>query len=225
MVATCRQFQIPATAEISRSGNGAHLWIFFSSAMPAVEARQLGAALISYTCSHSRQLELASYDRMFPNQERMPKGGFGNLIALPLQKEPRDQGRSIFVDNQLQLYLDQWVHLKGIERMDDVGFATSIQQGLEQLRQLDAIELHLYENDRLMKEFGEDCALSEAFSHIDRHFLQEKNAIAAARAAGEIKQHLALLERSPESGRPLKHSYEPHVLHGATRPPVGQFRV
>jgi len=76
MVATCRQFQIPATAEISRSGNGAHLWIFFSSAMPAVEARQLG------------------------------------------------------------------------------------------------IELHLYENDRLMKEFGEDCALSEAFSHIDHHFMR-----------------------------------------------------
>lgn len=125
---TSRQFQIPATIEISRSGNGAHLWIFFSHTMPAVEARRLGAALVSYTCSHSRQLELTSYDRMFPNQERMPKGGFGNLIALPLQKRPRDQGRSIFVDDQLHPFPDQWEHLHCIERMEDVAVATAIQQ-------------------------------------------------------------------------------------------------
>ena len=128
MAATCRRFQIPATVEISRSGNGAHLWIFFVQAIPAFEARQLGAALISYTCSHSRQLELTSYDRMFPNQERMPKGGFGNLIALPLQKGPRDQGRSIFVDDHLHPYPDQWKHLHSLERMDGVGVATAIQQ-------------------------------------------------------------------------------------------------
>ncbi len=128
MMVTCRYFQVPATIEISRSGNGAHLWIFFSHAIPAFEVRKLGAALISYTCSHSRQLELASYDRMFPNQERLPKGGFGNLIALPLQKGPRDLGRSIFVDDQLQPYADQWAHLSALERLDEVGVATSIEQ-------------------------------------------------------------------------------------------------
>ena len=128
VVATCRQFQIPATIEISRSGNGAHLWIFFAQAIPAFEARQLGAALISHTCSHSRHVELTSYDRMFPNQERMPKGGFGNLIALPLQKGPREQGRTIFVDDHLHPYPDQWEHLRSLVRMDEVGVATVNQQ-------------------------------------------------------------------------------------------------
>ena len=137
IVVTCRYFQIPATIEISRSGNGAHLWIFFSQAVPSVEARQLGAALISYPCSHSRQLDFTSYDRMFPNQERMPKGGFGNLIALPLQKRPRDLGRSIFVDDQLHPYLDQWDHLNGLGRMDEVEIATSIQQLSEGYHVLD----------------------------------------------------------------------------------------
>jgi hypothetical protein len=101
---SCRELGIPAALEISRSGNGAHAWIFFAEPVPAREARQLGAALISHTCDRTRQLSLASYDRLFPNQDTMPKGGFGNLIALPLQKQPRDSGRSVFVDEHLQPY-------------------------------------------------------------------------------------------------------------------------
>jgi hypothetical protein len=73
--------------EISRSGKGSHAWIFFTEPVPAREARQLGAALISHTCDRTRQLSLASYDRLLANQDTMPKGGFGNLIALPLQKQ------------------------------------------------------------------------------------------------------------------------------------------
>jgi hypothetical protein len=87
---SCRELGIPAALEISRSGNGAHAWIFFATPVPAREARQLGAALISHTCGRTRQLSLASYDRLFPNQDTLPKGGFGNLIALPLQKQPRE---------------------------------------------------------------------------------------------------------------------------------------
>ena len=79
----CLELDIPAALEISRSGKGAHVWVFFSHPVLAREARQLGAALISYTCDKTRQLSLASYDRFFPNQDIMPKGGFGNLIALP----------------------------------------------------------------------------------------------------------------------------------------------
>jgi len=82
---SCRDFEIPAALEISRSGNGAHIWVFFSEPVPAREARHLGAALISHTCDRTRQLSLASYDRLFPNQDIMPKGGFGNLIALPFR--------------------------------------------------------------------------------------------------------------------------------------------
>ncbi len=105
---SCREMAIPAALEISRSGQGAHVWIFFADPVPAREARQLGAALISHTCDRTRQLSLGSYDRLFPNQDTLPKGGFGNLIALPLQKQPRALGRSVFVDEHLEPYPDQW---------------------------------------------------------------------------------------------------------------------
>ena len=111
---SCRELDIPAALEISRSGNGAHAWVFFAQPVPARDARQLGAALISHTCDRTRQLSLASYDRLFPNQDTMPKGGFGNLIALPLQKQPRESGRSVFVDEQLQPYPDQWAFLASV---------------------------------------------------------------------------------------------------------------
>ncbi|MDT8443148.1 MAG: DEAD/DEAH box helicase family protein [Desulfuromonadales bacterium] len=114
---SCRELGVPAALEISRSGNGAHAWIFFAEPVPAREARQLGAALISHTCDRTRQLSLTSYDRLFPNQDTMPKGGFGNLIALPLQKQPRESGRSVFVDEQLQPYPDQWAFLASIRPM------------------------------------------------------------------------------------------------------------
>lgn len=110
----CTELEIPAALEISRSGDGAHVWIFFDEAVPARAARQLGAALISHTCTRTRQLALSSYDRLFPNQDTMPKGGFGNLIALPLQKQPREQGCSVFVDETLTPYPDQWDYLASI---------------------------------------------------------------------------------------------------------------
>lgn len=111
---TCILNNLPAALEISRSGNGAHLWLFFSNPTPARDARRLGTALISATCSRTRQLKLSSYDRLFPNQDTMPKGGFGNLIALPLQKHPRELGRSVFVDSNLQPLPDQWAFLESI---------------------------------------------------------------------------------------------------------------
>ena len=74
---TCNENNLPAALEISRSGEGAHLWIFFAEATHARDARQLGTALISATCARTRQLKLSSYDRLFPNQDTMPKGGFG----------------------------------------------------------------------------------------------------------------------------------------------------
>ena len=81
---SCEDLGVPAVLEISRSGNGAHAWIFFSSRVSARDARRLGTSIISHTCARTRQLKLESYDRLFPNQDTMPKGGFGNLIALPL---------------------------------------------------------------------------------------------------------------------------------------------
>ncbi|MFZ6759373.1 TOTE conflict system archaeo-eukaryotic primase domain-containing protein [Undibacterium sp. Ji50W] len=114
---TCLANGLPAALEISRSGEGAHLWLFFNGAVLARDARRLGTALISATCARIRQLKLSSYDRLFPNQDTMPKGGFGNLIALPLQKLPRELGRSVFVDENLQPLADQWAYLGSIQPM------------------------------------------------------------------------------------------------------------
>jgi superfamily II DNA or RNA helicase len=114
---SCWELSIPAALEISRSGNGAHVWIFFTDPVSAREARRLGAALISHTCDRTRQLSLASYDRLFPNQDTLPQGGFGNLIALPLQKQPREQGRSVFVNARLESYPDQWSFLATIRSL------------------------------------------------------------------------------------------------------------
>ncbi len=115
---SCRDLDVPAALEISRSGKGAHAWVFFSGRVSARDARRLGTAIISHTCTRTRQLKLTSYDRLFPNQDTMPKGGFGNLIALPLQKWPRENGCSVFVDDDLHPYEDQWAFLASIQPMD-----------------------------------------------------------------------------------------------------------
>ncbi|MEO6277513.1 TOTE conflict system archaeo-eukaryotic primase domain-containing protein [Roseateles sp.] len=114
---SCEELAVPAALEISRSGQGAHAWVFFAGRVSARDARRLGTALISHTCSRTRQLKLESYDRLFPNQDTMPKGGFGNLIAMPLQKHPRESGCSVFVDSALRPHPDQWAFLAEVQPM------------------------------------------------------------------------------------------------------------
>ena len=115
--ATCQNYSVPCAIEISRSSNGAHVWIFFDSAIPAIIARRFGTFIISKTCASQRQLELTSYDRLFPNQDNLPSGGFGNLIALPLQKKMREQGGSLFVDKDFIPFSDQWDYLASLKKM------------------------------------------------------------------------------------------------------------
>lgn len=114
---SCDELGVPAALEVSRSGKGAHAWVFFANRVSARDARRLGTAIISHACTRTRQLQLTSYDRLFPNQDTMPKGGFGNLIALPLQKGPREKGFSVFVDAELRPYPDQWAFLASIQPM------------------------------------------------------------------------------------------------------------
>jgi len=114
---TCEELGIPAAIERSRSNDGGHVWIFFNSPIPAVAARKLGSAALTYTMERHTQLGLDSYDRLFPSQDTMPKGGFGSLIALPLQRIPRDKGNSLFLDKEFNPYADQWSFLSGIRKM------------------------------------------------------------------------------------------------------------
>lgn len=111
---TCRDAGIAVTLERSRSGNGAHAWIFFSEPLPAVVARRMGCYLLTETMSRRHALSLASYDRLFPSQDTMPTGGFGNLIALPLQHEARKRGNTLFLGEELDPHEDPWVYLQSL---------------------------------------------------------------------------------------------------------------
>jgi superfamily II DNA or RNA helicase len=127
-LATCREKGVPAALERSRSGNGGHVWIFFSESVPASEARKLGAHLVTETMERWPDLGFESYDRFFPSQDTMPAGGFGNLIALPLQNGPRQQGNSVFVDDELRPYDDQWSYLSSLRRMNRSKVANLVDQ-------------------------------------------------------------------------------------------------
>ena len=113
----CRRLDLPAALERSRSGNGAHVWIFFTAPIPAILARQLGCLLITEAMSHRHEIGMRSYDRLFPSQDTMPKGGFGNLIALPLQHTPRQSGNTVFLDKAFVPFTDQWAYLTTIQRV------------------------------------------------------------------------------------------------------------
>lgn len=114
---TCKRRNVPASLERSRSGNGGHVWIFFEQPVAASEARKMGAALLTETMERCPQIGFESYDRFFPNQDTMPSGGFGNLIALPLQRMPREKGNSLFLDEHFEPYPDQWAYLSSVRRM------------------------------------------------------------------------------------------------------------
>jgi hypothetical protein len=114
---TCRQLGLQASLERSRSGNGGHVWLFFEEPIPAALARKLGSHILTETMERRPNIGFKSYDRFFPSQDTLPKGGFGNLIALPLQKEPREQGNSLFLDEQFKPYPDPWAFLSRVEKI------------------------------------------------------------------------------------------------------------
>jgi superfamily II DNA or RNA helicase len=114
---TARAKGVPVAIERSRSGNGAHAWIFFTEAVPAADARRLGALLVTATMDRCPDIGFDSYDRFFPSQDTMPAGGFGNLIALPLQSRPRENGNSVFLDDNFRPHEDQWAYLSTIGRL------------------------------------------------------------------------------------------------------------
>lgn len=115
---TCRRLGLPAAVERSRSGRGAHVWFFFEDAIPAAIARRLGSHLLTETMEDRPDVGLDSYDRLFPNQDTMPHGGFGNLIALPLQKRPRNQENSVFLDDSFEPWRDQWAFLASLRKIE-----------------------------------------------------------------------------------------------------------
>ena len=115
----CRSWNVPCSVERSRSGNGAHVWIFFDNPVLAVKARRLGNAILTEAMSRNGKISFKSYDRFFPNQDTMPEGGLGNLVALPLQGNARKHGNSVFVDENFEPYPDQWEFLLNVGKLSE----------------------------------------------------------------------------------------------------------
>jgi hypothetical protein len=124
----CRRLGLNAVLERSRSGHGGHVWLFFENAIPATLARRLGSHVLTEAMEARPEIGLDSYDRLFPNQDTLPQGGFGNLIAWPLQREPRDRGNSVFVDDELVPWSDQWAFLAAIRKAPRVEVERIVQE-------------------------------------------------------------------------------------------------
>ena len=116
-VAACRSKGVPAGLEHSRSGDGGHVWIFFAEPVPALLARRLASHLLTEAMESAPDIGFKSYDRLFPSQDNLPEGGFGSLIALPLQGGPRKVGNTVFLDDSFAPLEDQWAFLSSLRRL------------------------------------------------------------------------------------------------------------
>lgn len=139
---------LSAALERSRSGKGAHVWLFFSEAISASLARRLGAHILTETMEQHPDVGLDSYDRFFPNQDTLPKGGFGNLIALPLQKNSRNSDNSVFIDENLNSFEDQWAFLASLRKINRLEIEEIVEQA-EVKGKIVGVRLDISEEDNL----------------------------------------------------------------------------
>lgn len=117
----CKNLDVDAVVERSRSGRGAHLWIFFKEMVPARLARRFGFALLEKGAESVNLKSFKYYDRMIPTQDALPEGGLGNVIALPLQGMALKSGNSAFIDENWNAYEDQLNVLAGTRRLTRQG--------------------------------------------------------------------------------------------------------
>ncbi len=143
---TCKTYNVPAALERSRSGNGGHIWIFFSEPISASLARQLGAFVLTETMERRPEIGLDSYDRFFPSQDTIPTGGFGNLIALPLQNKARKLGNSLFLDQEFSPYPDQWKFLANVRRMKPQEAEILVEEAVRR-GQVVGVRMHVTDED------------------------------------------------------------------------------
>lgn len=130
-VDVCKSWNVPCSIERSRSGNGAHVWIFFESPVLAVKARRLGNAILTEAMNREGKISFKSYDRFFPNQDTLPEGGLGNLVALPLQGNARKNGNSVFVNEFFEPYPDQWAYLLNARKLSEQALEELLKQNAD----------------------------------------------------------------------------------------------
>lgn len=145
-----REFGVDVAIERSRSGNGAHAWLFFEEPIPAKVARELGTLLLARAMRRTTSIDFTSYDRLFPSQDVLPAGGFGNLIALPFQGRALPSGNSVFVDDDFQAHPDQWAYLASLKKCT----SEKAREVVDALRDLVPSNMHLDEGKNSEKGYG-----------------------------------------------------------------------
>ena len=119
-VDVCKSWNIPYSIERFRSGNGAHVWVFFETPVLSVKARRIGNVILTEAMNRNGKIGFKSYDRFFPNQDTLPEGGLGNLVALPLQGQARKNGNSVFVNEYFEPFDNQWEYLLNVSKLSEV---------------------------------------------------------------------------------------------------------
>jgi hypothetical protein len=141
---------VETLVERSRSGSGAHGWIFFDQPVPARMARALGTLILAKCGESNHRLDLASFDRFFPNQDYLPMGGFGNLIALPFQHAAVQQGNTLFVDDSLRPFEDQWATLASVRKVSPQEISRVLGSALATRKEKPEDDLSLATNARIV---------------------------------------------------------------------------
>jgi superfamily II DNA or RNA helicase len=199
--AVCTTFSVPFGIERSRSGHGSHAWFFFTEPIAASLARRFGSALLTNAMSERHEIKFRSYDRFFPNQDTMPKGGFGNLIALPLQREARKDGNSVFVDEDFHPHDDQWAFLAQIRRLSEEEIGTLISRlchgsELGELKQDDEAPAKPWETKKTNRTTLSRHELPDTISVVKANMLYVDKTGISQRALNSLKRLAAF--KNPE---------------------------
>ncbi|MDR1567763.1 MAG: DEAD/DEAH box helicase family protein [Streptococcaceae bacterium] len=178
LLTAAKFFKLTPLIEISQSGNGCHIWFFFADAIKAKIARNFGKSLLKFAMLNSPELSFDSYDRMFPNQDELTDGGFGNLIALPLQGTKVQKGFSRFVDEQFHLMADVWETLESVKKLSEVYTRKIIEEIGNRLP------------TKYYKPLSSD--LSQTISLFDKNSLGTSTIISEKQLTGTISNHITL---------------------------------
>jgi superfamily II DNA or RNA helicase len=210
--------------ERSRSGNGAHVWFFFSAPVLASTARKMGCFLITETMGRRHELSMESYDRLFPNQDTMPKGGFGNLIALPLQFNSRKAGNTEFLDDSLEAIKDPWAYLASVPRMSTAQVEAIAQEAVQQGKVLGVRFVDDTDVEEAKKPWKRPPSGRPRKSKVDLPLPQEVKAVLAQRVfvekAGLPSPLIDLIKRLAAFQNPEFYKKQAMRLSTATTPRV-----
>jgi superfamily II DNA or RNA helicase len=221
---TARAAGLAPVVERSRSGNGAHAWFFFSAPVPAATARRMGCFLITETMARRHELSMESYDRLFPNQDTMPKGGFGNLIALPLQFQARKARNTEFLDDALEPIQDPWAYLASVQRISPSQVETIAREAVQQGKVLGVRFVDEVDEEQARKPWSKAPSGRPKKTKIEASLPSEVKAVLAQRIfvekAGLPSPLLNLIKRLAAFQNPEFYKKQAMRLSTATTPRI-----